>query len=101
MLATTRGRLVALSTPFGERGWFYDAWRQQDTPEDRWHRVEVPAGRCPRIGADFLAEERRTLGPRWFEAEYHCAFLPLAGAYFDPADIEAAFACQREGIELD
>jgi hypothetical protein len=41
------------------------------------------------------------LGPRWFDAEYNCAFLPLAGAYFDPADIEAAFASQREGIELD
>lgn len=26
MLAVSGGRLLALSTPFGTRGWFYDAW---------------------------------------------------------------------------
>src|SRR5262249_15643551 len=27
MLAVSKGRLVALSTPFGQRGWFYEAWQ--------------------------------------------------------------------------
>ena len=32
------GRLVALSTPFGTRGWWYQAWRS----EEAWQRYEVP-----------------------------------------------------------
>jgi hypothetical protein len=27
MLAVSQGRLVALSTPFGQRGWFYQEWK--------------------------------------------------------------------------
>src|SRR5262249_46209279 len=27
MLAVSQGRLVALSTPYGKRGWFYEEWR--------------------------------------------------------------------------
>lgn len=30
MLAVSQGRLVALSTPFGTRGWWYEAWRGSD-----------------------------------------------------------------------
>src|SRR5262249_43928004 len=37
MLSTSRGALVCLSTPFGKRGWFFDAWRS-DVP---WERVLV------------------------------------------------------------
>src|SRR5205814_433566 len=45
MLAVSRGRLVALSTPFGQRGWFYDAWHSNE----EWERVRVTAPECPRI----------------------------------------------------
>lgn len=42
MLATASGRLVTLSTPFGKRGWWHEAWRS----EDDWERYEVPATAC-------------------------------------------------------
>jgi hypothetical protein len=42
MLAVSRGRLLALSTPFGTRGWWYEAWR---SPEP-WERFEIPAHEC-------------------------------------------------------
>ncbi len=45
MLAVSGGRLVALSTPHGTRGWFYEAWGGQEP----WDRYEVPATLCPRI----------------------------------------------------
>ena len=54
MLAVSGGRLIALSTPFGKRGWFHAAWR---SAED-WDRVKVTAEQCPRISAEFLVEER-------------------------------------------
>src|SRR4029434_3443645 len=45
MLAVSRGRLVALSTPFGKRGWFHDEWHGAGA----WQRLKVTAQDCPRI----------------------------------------------------
>jgi len=84
MLAVSGGRLLALSTPFGKRGWFYEAW---DGPEV-WERYKVLATECPRITPEFLKEERRTLGI-WFPQEYMCEFLQTTGAVFNYNDIEA------------
>jgi hypothetical protein len=78
MLAVSRGRLVALSTPFGRRGWF---WREWHGP-GRWHRVRVPWTDCPRIDAVFIAEEERALGPTWVAQEYRCAFESQVGLVY-------------------
>ncbi len=88
MLAVSRGRLVALSTPFGKRGWFHDEWHG-DSP---WERVRVTAEQCPRITAEFLAEERRALGERWYRQEYGCEFSECIDAVFSWADIQAALS---------
>lgn len=90
MLATSHGRLVTLSTPFGTRGWWYEAWRSGDV----WERYEVPATRCPRIPAEFLEEERHTLGEFWFEQEYLCRFLDAQSQAFSREDIDRAFSEQ-------
>src|SRR5215204_1806816 len=71
MLAVSGGRLVALSTPFGTRGWWYEAWRG----DEPWERYQVPATDCPRISPAFLAEEQRTLGAFWYALEYGCEFI--------------------------
>jgi hypothetical protein len=88
MLAIGRGRLLALSTPYGRRGWFHDAWHSKEN----WRRVKIVASDCPRIGADFLAEEREALGDRWYRQEYECSFEDMVGAVFRQQDIDAAFA---------
>ncbi len=95
MLATTNGRLVALSTPYGKRGWWSDAWH---APAQSWKRVEVPAMMCPRISAAFLQEERESLGAWWFDQEYGCEFLDAESAAFRTEDIERAQI--DEGVEL-
>ncbi len=61
MLAVSGGRLVALSTPHGTRGWFYEAWRG----DEAWEKYEIPAPLCPRISEEFLAEEKRSIGDWW------------------------------------
>jgi hypothetical protein len=71
MLAVSKGILIALTTPYGRRGWFHAEWSNDD-PD--WHRVQVKADQCPRIGRDFLEKERRRLGPRWFRQEYETSF---------------------------
>jgi hypothetical protein len=87
MLAVSRGRLVALSTPFGKRGWYHDEWHG----EGQWERVKITTEQCRRIAPAFLAEERRALGERWFRQEYLCSFEDTIDAMFAWADIEAAF----------
>jgi hypothetical protein len=79
MLAVSRGRLVCLSTPFGQRGYFHREWAD---PDAAWQRVCVPWPQCPRITADFIAGERRALGDSWVRQEYGCSFEALAGLVY-------------------
>jgi hypothetical protein len=88
MLAVSGGRLLALSTPFGKRGWFYEEF----VGGGPWDRVCVPADRCPRISREFLAEEERSLGPRWFRQEYLCSWEDVVDAVFSHEDIRAALS---------
>lgn len=96
MLAVSGGRLVALSTPFGTRGWWWEAWRS----EEPWERYKVPAEECPRITREFLEEERRTMGEWWFAQEYGCEFLDAQTQPFGREDVERAFEEEVEAWEL-
>jgi hypothetical protein len=96
MLAVSGGRLVALSTPFGTRGWWYEAWRSSE----RWERYEVPATEVPRISPAFLEEERRNVGEWWFKQEYFCEFLDSQSQAFRREDIDAMFSEEVEGWAL-
>lgn len=86
MLAVSGGRLIAMGTPNGQRGFFYDA-----SLSPRWEHVVVPATECPRISAEFLEAERERLGDTVFEQEYLCSFQASAGSAFRPDDIAAMF----------
>jgi hypothetical protein len=39
-----------------------------------WERVKITAEQCPRIPADWLAQERAAVGSWWYEQEYLCLF---------------------------
>jgi len=93
MLAVSGGRMLALSTPHGTRGWFYEAWRGVEP----WERYEVPAPLCPRISEEFLAEERRNMGAWWYDQEYMCQFSEAETQAFRREDVERAF---REDIDV-
>lgn len=89
MMATkANGRLIALTTPAGKRGWFHDAW----TKSDDWTKVRVAAADCPRISKSFLDEELRNLGSARFEEEYNLMWRDDDEAVFPVAVIEAAFS---------
>ena len=91
MLAVSGGRLVALSTPFGARGWFYQEYMQREG----WQRVEVNAYACPRISRDFLEEEQRSMPPLFFRSEYLCEFVDTLDQVF-PTDL--LYAAMRDDI---
>jgi len=90
MLATSNGRLIALSTPHGRQGWFFEAWHG----DPYWHRVRVSAEQCPRISKEFLDEEMRELGPQRYAEEYQLAFLDAQSAVFSALLIARAFTSE-------
>jgi Terminase large subunit, T4likevirus-type, N-terminal len=90
MLATTNGKLIALTTPAGKRGWFYDAWHS-DTD---WLRIKVAASDCPRISAEFLAEEMKILGPSRYSEEYGLQFVDNAECAFPSHIVDRAFVSE-------
>jgi hypothetical protein len=51
----------------------------------------VPATDCPRISAEFLAEQERELGPLLFKQEYLCEFADSEETLFAAALVERAF----------
>lgn len=86
MLATTDGRLLLMSTPWGRRGHFYREW----SDSDRWKKVEVPATEIPRISPGFLEEEREALGEWIYQQEYLCEFTETEDSLFREDEIQNA-----------
>ena len=79
MLSVSDGRLILLSTPFGKRGFFWQAW---DDQSGTWEKYEAKAADCKRITPEFLKQERQALGPFLYSQEYDCAWLEPESAMF-------------------
>ena len=95
MLAVSGGRLLALTTPRGKRGWFYFEWHES---QNDWQRVMVTAEDCPRISAEFLAEERAAMGDWWYRQEYMCEFVDLEDQIFSYDEVMAAISADVEPL---
>jgi hypothetical protein len=94
MLAVSRGRLLAVTTPFGQRGWFHREWNS-----GAWTTVRRTSAECPRVTAEFLADQRRILGDVWYEQEHECSFVAEVNAVFSRSDVLAA-AVDRPPLNL-
>jgi hypothetical protein len=82
MLAISHGRLVALSTPFGQRGWFWQEWERGQG----FHKIRITWRNCPRISEEFIAAERASMGDAWVGQEYNCEFGSLEGLVYPDFD---------------
>jgi hypothetical protein len=78
MLAVSNGRLIALSTPFGQRGWFHREWEHGQG----FRKIRITWQQCPRITEAFIAQERASLGDSWVGQEYECRFTALEGLVY-------------------
>ncbi len=94
-LAVSGGSLVALSSAYAKLGWFYSEYTAGSSA---WERVRIPADQVPRISADFLEEERQSLGERVFLREYFCEFSEADDAAFREADIQAALTDELQPL---
>lgn len=90
MMATTDGEILMLSTPWGERGFFWEAWTGRD--HEDWTRVSVKATDCPRIKSRFLESERKRMDDASFRREYMCEFMDVTDSVFRREDLERAIS---------
>jgi hypothetical protein len=84
MLAVSGGRLILLSTPFGTRGFYWEAYKNRE----QWEYYEVPATECKRIPSEFLEEQRESMGEWFFMQEFMCKFMDSQSSAFRSEDIE-------------
>jgi hypothetical protein len=96
MLAISRGKLIALTTPRGQRGFFHEEW----TSQNAWERVRITADQCLRIDPAFLREELLSKGERFFKQEYFCSFESVVGALFSEDVIQAMLSSSVERLDL-
>jgi hypothetical protein len=82
------GSIVALSTPAGRRGAWWD-WYVHGG--DTWEREQVAVTECSRIDPDFLKEEQQSMGPLLYSQEYLCKFVDDSLQMFNSELIARAF----------
>ncbi len=95
-LAVKDGAMWLLSTPRGERGFFWQTWARGG---EAWERVRVEAKDCARIKPEFLESERARIGEEWYRQEYCCEFVGTEASGFRPEWI--AEALYEGGDELE
>lgn len=83
MVRVKQGRIIALSTPFGQRGWFYREWEDRKGP---FKRYEVPWNQCPRIRPADIDNDRRSMGDTYVAQEYECSFASVHGVVYPGLD---------------
>jgi hypothetical protein len=97
MLAVSNGALWLMSTPYGKRGFFWEAW---SGGEEDWERVEAPATECARISREFLDGEERTMGRRCFRQEYLCEFEDAGASVFERRLIDQAMSGEFGALDV-
>jgi hypothetical protein len=99
MLAVGDGDLWLLSTPMGRRGFFFEEFEYGGA--SRWERFRVTAVECaPRITAEFLEDERASMGALWVRQEYLCEFVDSGGELFDRQMVENALRDEVRPVML-
>lgn len=94
MLAVSNGRMIALSTPFGKRGWYFKEW----SSGLGWQKVSITADQCPRISSSFLQEEKRSMPDAWYRAEYFCKFTEAVDSVFTYDQVQGAMSDSVEPL---
>ena len=67
MVTATRGRILALTSPWGRRGWFYEAWTDE---MQQWERHRMSALNSPAVRLADLEALRYARGDYWLRQEY-------------------------------
>jgi len=84
MLATTKGNIILLSTPFGKLGYFYECF--QDDDYETW---AISSEECPRISKEFLEKQKKRMTRLQYAQEFKGEFLEELQSFFKRELIES------------
>lgn len=91
-------KIILLSTPAGRRGFFYKIWTDGGSS---WKRITIKADQCPRISKEWLEEQRRALGERYYNQEFCSSFEENDAALFSHDLIFASLRSDLKEWDLD
>jgi hypothetical protein len=97
MVAVSGGAVIAMSTPFGQRGWWHAEWEHGGS---RWERVLVTADQCPRLTADDLAEQRAELGDWFYAQEFMGEFRDSTEQLLSTQLVDSMFTDKFKPLDL-
>ena len=89
----TDNEVVALSTPWGRRGKFFE-WCERG--EGAWEVETLTASESGIIDPEFLAEQRKAMGELLYSQEYECRFVDDGSQLFSTEMIEACIVSSEE-----
>ena len=77
LAASGGGKVVLISTPFGQSGYLWRAWGN-----DLYAKSNIPSSASPLISDEFLKTEGQTMDALTFASEYEARFMSSQSAYF-------------------
>lgn len=81
MKVSTGAQVIAISSPFGQRGAFYTMWTKSNMI-----KLDVPTRLNPLVKQSYLDEERKRMTIGTYKREYEGVFDAQEGGYF-PSDL--------------
>jgi hypothetical protein len=87
-MVASDGAIWALSTPWGQRGWFYDLHQEV---ANGWQRHRITCYESAQYTPARIAEVKAALGSFTFASDYECVFGDVDTQVFSTALVRAAF----------
>ena len=81
------GRLIALSTPHGMRGWWANAWRDGG---EAWERIRITAPESAQYTPARMAAIKAAVGSWAWRGDYLCEFTSTDESFFSLEAIQVA-----------
>ena len=88
MVAITNGQIIAVSTPNGPSGWYYDLYASTNP---NWDFLTLPWTICPRISPEFIEREKLQMPYNRFSQEYLTLWGDMDSALWSAEDISYIF----------
>lgn len=88
-MVASDGQILALSTPWGQRGWFYDL--HEGIPLNGWERHKITVYESAQYTLQRIAEVKASVGSFVFSSDYECVFGDTDAQLFSTAAVRAAF----------
>lgn len=87
-MVSSVGQILALSTPWGQRGWW---WALHDETANGWERHSVTCYESRQYTPERIAEARAAVGSFIFASDYQCVFGDSDSQVFGTAMVRAAY----------